>query len=155
MIPWWFFNVEIRPVRESYDGIAEWDASAPKADRDALSQRIRAMPYKDFLHTYYWRAIREQVICRDGKRCRTCGAWKHLDVHHISYDHHGEEHLFLGDLQTQCRDCHEGEHATRRQYEAGFGKAAAKLLYEMNAHRMSRVRSEHDKRERERIEASA
>lgn len=57
-----------------------------------------------------WRALREQVLARDGYQCRNCGATdRTLIAHHIiSYDHDGPDALF--NLITWCRPCHARHH---------------------------------------------
>lgn len=73
-------------------------------------EQLRKLPYKDFLLTSYWKNIVAQVRARDGHRCRICNGSKRLDVHHRTYQHHGEEHLHLDDLTTLCHVCHERHH---------------------------------------------
>ena len=33
-----------------------------------------------------------------------------VDVHHKTYEHHGQEHRYLGDLVLLCRNCHSKFH---------------------------------------------
>lgn len=73
-------------------------------------EELRAMPYAAFLETDYWRQIARKVKERDGKRCVVCNSAKDLAAHHRTYQHHGEEHLFLGDLTTLCEKCHTRHH---------------------------------------------
>ncbi len=66
-----------------------------------------AMPYKEFLQTDYWqKEVRPKIIERD-KRCRTCGTNENLEVHHISYEHRGDDLNHMEDLTLLCRDCHQ------------------------------------------------
>lgn len=73
-------------------------------------EELRAMPYSAFLETDYWRQIAKKIKERDGKRCVVCNSSKDLAAHHRTYQHHGEEHLFLGDLTTLCEKCHTRHH---------------------------------------------
>lgn len=73
-------------------------------------EELRAMPYAQFLETDYWRKIARMVKDRDGRRCVVCNSTKNLAAHHRTYEHHGEEHLFLGDLTTLCEKCHTRHH---------------------------------------------
>lgn len=73
-------------------------------------EELRAMPYADFLETAYWKQIARAVKERDGRRCVVCNSSKQLAAHHRTYAHHGEEHLFLGDLTTLCEACHTRHH---------------------------------------------
>lgn len=71
--------------------------------------------YQQYLASDQWRRIRNLVLERDGFKCRRCGDGgraadiiSHLDVHHITYDRRGEEHL--DDLVLLCRRCHQWVH---------------------------------------------
>ncbi len=59
-----------------------------------------------------YRALRKQVLERDGWRCQWCGALRNLQVHHRKF------RSSLGDdtaenLITLCADCHQAEHEHR------------------------------------------
>ena len=71
-----------------------------------FKRAIKEMHYADFLETRYWRIITKIVREKAGNRCEICGSSKRLDVHHKTYGHHGEEHLYMDDLMCVCRDCH-------------------------------------------------
>lgn len=66
--------------------------------------------YEEFLQSDYWQQVRYWILERDGHTCQSCGAMIRLEVHHLTYEHHGEEHLHPEDLVTLCRDCHAREH---------------------------------------------
>lgn len=70
----------------------------------------RKEKYKKFLKSEYWYNVRTLVFQRDGHKCSRCPETKTLQVHHLRYDHHGEEHLHLEDLIILCRNCHKKEH---------------------------------------------
>jgi 5-methylcytosine-specific restriction endonuclease McrA len=57
-----------------------------------------------------YRALRKQVLARDGWRCQWCGALKNLQVHHKK-----SRSRLGGDtaenLITLCAECHRTEHA--------------------------------------------
>lgn len=63
-----------------------------------------------FKRSKYWKAVRELVIKRDNYRCTRCGCSEKLHVHHLNYQNHRDEHLFLGDLTTLCGNCHKEVH---------------------------------------------
>ena|SRR5271167_3798758 len=71
-------------------------------------QDLRTMPYLDYLRTPEWEARRQQVLERDGHRCRVCNGTEQLNVHHRTYERRGDEDL--NDLTTLCRSCHEYFH---------------------------------------------
>ncbi len=66
--------------------------------------------YQHFLKSRYWWTCKQRVLQRDGGRCRWCGSSDSVEVHHLSYRHHGNEANHLEDLVTLCRMCHASEH---------------------------------------------
>ncbi len=82
--------------------------STPEQRKRAL-QTIKAMPYEEFLQTTYWRTISDCLLQRH-PTCCSCLKAASTQVHHFTYAHHGEEHLYLMDLLPVCRLCHEIKH---------------------------------------------
>lgn len=78
-------------------------------DFSKVGIKIRRMKYEDFLKTPYWVAIAEYIKSRD-KKCRKCGATSRLEVHHTTYEHHGDELHHTEDLVCLCHDCHTKKH---------------------------------------------
>ena len=78
---------------------------------------ILHMPYEDFLKTPYWKAISGYIKERDLNRCEKCGAQKRLQVHHLSYQHHGDELHNMNELVTLCRKCHKETHEHNRTHK--------------------------------------
>ena len=78
---------------------------------------ILRMPYNEFLKTPYWKTIAEAVKDRDGNKCQRCGAEKRLHVHHLNYQHHGDELNHFDDLVTLCRNCHKEVHDEKRAHK--------------------------------------
>jgi 5-methylcytosine-specific restriction endonuclease McrA len=65
------------------------------------------------LNTENYRALRKQVLERDGWSCQWCGSLRNLEVHHRTFRSR------LGDdtaenLITLCADCHRAEHKFQR-----------------------------------------
>jgi 5-methylcytosine-specific restriction endonuclease McrA len=65
-----------------------------------------------------WRIKRARIIRRDGGRCRNCGSWTNLQVHHRQYRVVLEKGNFMSPwnypdkcLVTLCTDCHKAGHA--------------------------------------------
>jgi 5-methylcytosine-specific restriction endonuclease McrA len=56
--------------------------------------------------------LRQQILCRDGWRCQSCGTMTNLEVHHREFRSHSgtdaEENLM-----TLCVDCHRRAHELR------------------------------------------
>ncbi len=76
-------------------------------------QELRTMPYLDYLQTPEWAAKRQQILDRDGHRCRVCNSTEQLNVHHRTYERRGDEDL--DDLTTLCQPCHEYFHSREKQ----------------------------------------
>ena len=75
---------------------------------DEEVQRLRALPYAEYLETDHWTRLRDLAMERDGHECRMCRSRRTLNVHHLTYDRRGCELLL--DLITLCRRCHEAQH---------------------------------------------
>ena len=77
---------------------------------EEVKERILHMDYQDFLKTPYWKSIAYFVKAEAGGKCSVCGATKTLEVHHLTYDNHGDELHHLDDLVCVCKKCHENQH---------------------------------------------
>ena len=78
-----------------------------------MHKLIRELDYENFfLKTLYWRRVATQVKERDRSVCQSCGRQGTLgsEADHLTYKHHGSEHLHLEDLQTLCVVCHRVKH---------------------------------------------
>ena len=64
--------------------------------------------YKLYKESPEWKATRERRKRMDNYQCRKCGARSMLEVHHLTYEHLGNEPM--EDLITLCHDCHYREH---------------------------------------------
>lgn len=71
-----------------------------------IKERICKMPYKDFLDTLYWDLVRTLKKEQANYKCELCNGSTKLNVHHKSYDNHGDEYHHLEDLIVLCSDCH-------------------------------------------------
>lgn len=78
--------------------------------KNKIIKIIKRMPYKTFLCTPYWKIIAAYEKYEAGKKCALCGSTKMLNVHHKTYEHHGNEAFNLDDLVTVCRECHKAIH---------------------------------------------
>lgn len=80
------------PQRETRPGFQEW--------------------YRAYLRSPEWRKKREAVLARDGHLCQSCGLAQATEVHHLSYEHAGDEPLF--ELVSVCGGCHDRLHAVKK-----------------------------------------
>ena len=72
-------------------------------------QSKRQFPkYKKYMASPQWREKRFERMELDDFRCRVCGSQGPLTVHHITYNHFGNEDM--RDLITLCPECHERIH---------------------------------------------
>ena len=67
------------------------------------------MEYKKYLQSEHWKNKRDEVIVKQGNKCRVCGSDKNINIHHRTYKHHGvsivgkELNAYLLPL---CEECH-------------------------------------------------
>ena len=87
------------------------DAIKEVDDWGNVKQYILSLKYFYYLKTSLWRIISEEIKRRANWKCQ-CGCRENLQTHHLSNVHHGEEHLYMDDLQVLCRKCHQGLHGT-------------------------------------------
>lgn len=74
-------------------------------ERSERRQFLRTMPYREYLQTPEWQAIRKGALYRAKYRCQTCASPGKMHVHHRTYVNRGDERS--SDLIVLCADCHE------------------------------------------------
>lgn len=67
-----------------------------------------------------WKAIRNEILERDGQRCTVCGGERDLHIHHIDRDPTNDD---PANLLTLCDICHARVHTELRR-EGGAGRVA-------------------------------
>lgn len=108
-------------------------------DRQQEIDRLRALPYPQYLRTAHWRAVREAALRRSRRRCGFCGvsvpADSELEVHHRKgrYDSRGQE--TAKDVIALCPRCHQAQHPdkvreSRLTPEDRWQRGASRLLVE-------------------------
>lgn len=80
--------------------------------RSARSEQWWAW-YNDYLLSEEWAERRRKVMHRCGGWCEGCADAPAAHVHHLTYDHVGDELLF--ELVGVCEDCHERAHEERQR----------------------------------------
>jgi len=60
--------------------------------------------YQLYLASPDWQTLRQQVMRRDNDTCQECRWARAHQVHHLTYDRAGREHLT--DLIAICSSCH-------------------------------------------------
>lgn len=72
-------------------------------------ERLRTMPYAEYLQTPHWKNMAAEARRRAGYRCQLCDRSDiSLNVHHRTYEHRGQE--WRNDLIVLCEDCHKRFH---------------------------------------------
>jgi len=66
--------------------------------------------YEAYLASEAWQERRRLVFARAGGVCEGCRTRKATQVHHLSYQHFGDEFLF--ELVAICNECHSRIHAS-------------------------------------------
>lgn len=64
--------------------------------------------YNDYLKSPEWLERRRLVLERENHRCEGCRQQRAVHVHHLTYDHVGNELLY--ELRALCEDCHDLAH---------------------------------------------
>lgn len=73
------------------------------AQREARSAEWWAA-YHSYMNSPEWHEKRQLVLKRDGWLCKGCGEKTAVEVHHLTYEHFGDE--LLWELVSVCNDCH-------------------------------------------------
>ena len=71
--------------------------------------------YEAYLQTQEWAERRQRVLKRANGVCEGCGTAPAEQVHHLTYEHCGNE--FLWELVAICRHCHLGVHGIESDNE--------------------------------------
>jgi hypothetical protein len=72
--------------------------------RNESIQRLKNLPYKDYLKSLHWSIIRTAALEADSHRCSLCNSEKQLNVHHRTYERRGHE--LPSDVTVLCQPCH-------------------------------------------------
>lgn len=70
--------------------------------------RLKSLSAKSYNKTAHWQDLRIRALGLAGDECFRCSSCNDLHVHHITYEHLGEEKM--SDLQVLCASCHRKEH---------------------------------------------
>src|SRR5665647_536935 len=59
----------------------------------------------EFYRSQYWKLVKDAVLTSKGFKCCRCNGDANL-VHHLNYDHIGEDYFHPETLAAVCRACH-------------------------------------------------
>ena len=65
--------------------------------------------YVTYMKSEAWQSKRMEAFNVHGKQCVTCGGFKKLQCHHLTYERLGNENAKT-DLEILCQSCHQKEH---------------------------------------------
>jgi len=85
------------------------------AARIAEINRLKYMPYKEYLKTEHWQEVRKAALKKAGYKCALCGSTEHLNVHHRTYENRGDEDI--KDVIVLCQNCHAKFHDKLQEVE--------------------------------------
>jgi hypothetical protein len=90
--------------------LSSWEAAAKDSADKIMNADDSAfwLAYEEYLAGPVWRKKREKVFERASGVCEGCREKPATQVHHLSYEHVGNEFLF--ELVAVCDDCHEELH---------------------------------------------
>jgi hypothetical protein len=108
--------VELPIIRKKIRGLCYTHAEINLPEVQAL----RAMPYRQYLTTAHWKAVRERAIREANGECRMCGHSRKLIGHHQNYDFVGCEES--KDVIAICNGCHEKHHGKSKRKRRLFNR---------------------------------
>ena len=74
-------------------------------------QPTRRERYENYIHSSKWRRRRARALMLGNYQCAKCGARNKLQVHHLSYQHLGNE--LDCELMVLCHSCHQRVHGRK------------------------------------------
>src|SRR5271157_3263164 len=82
MVPNSFYQLN---VEGRFNTLLMVDSLSTPEQKQRAFQRIKAMPYEDFLETAYWKTIRDFVVAVHNNICQSCLMDRAVDLHHKTY----------------------------------------------------------------------
>ncbi|MBU5323600.1 MAG: hypothetical protein SO136_07015 [Sarcina ventriculi] len=74
-------------------------------------QPTKCEKYENYIHSSKWRRRRARALMLGNYKCAKCGARNKLQVHHLSYQHLGDELDY--ELMVLCHSCHQKVHGRK------------------------------------------
>lgn len=93
---------------EGFVSFLEYESLRRKHSEEFIN-KLKRMPYKDYLSTPHWIALKKAILGRDGRTCRMCkNSHVEVHVHHLSYENRGNENI--SEVACLCAECHARMH---------------------------------------------
>ncbi len=80
---------------------------------ESTEDRAHTEFYAEYMDSTEWQEMRETALIQAGRKCERCGAIESLQVHHLTYEHLGDE--LPEELLVVCPPCHEKEDRLREE----------------------------------------
>lgn len=99
-------NIESVPFvnQQKYEQLNEHEYQQYKQQRQEEKESWM-VGYSEYLQSPLWKRKREHVLRRDRNLCQRCLEKEATEVHHLTYEHWGNE--LTSELISLCHDCHE------------------------------------------------
>lgn len=110
------FSAGYRERMQLLNTKSEENRKRSKEAREQYEQdylRKRREYYDAYIKSERWANKRAMVLKRCSQTCEGCGVRPATQVHHLTYEHLGDELLF--ELVGLCRDCHERVHGIENE----------------------------------------
>lgn len=102
-----YINSFLKPTSKYYTVNEEEITNNKNVNYKDIKEYIQTMDYSSFLQTTYWKVISRKKKKDSKNKCQVCNSKDKLNVHHSTYEHHGEEHKYIDtDLICLCEKCH-------------------------------------------------
>jgi len=96
---------DCKAIKNDNDRVA---TLARNETEDAATEKLKNMPYNDYLKTAHWKRVRTAALHRSSFRCQLCNRKRQLHVHHRTYERRGHE--YYTDVIALCDECHAKYH---------------------------------------------
>jgi 5-methylcytosine-specific restriction endonuclease McrA len=115
----------------AFAGLSRWDDKVQSSHWSAYNEELQRAEtraftaalaearanYEAYRETEPWKKKCGLVMQRASNLCEGCRAARATEVHHLTYDHCGDE--FLWELVAICRPCHDRFHGGKEHFPFG------------------------------------
>ena len=95
-------------IRKARSNAYSLEVARKRAEQESELERLKTMPYLDYLKSDHWKSLRSKMLNRASFSCQLCNSKGRLNVHHRTYERRGCEEY--SDLIVLCEHCHSKFH---------------------------------------------